>query len=56
MNLRKPGKLLCKKGNTKLGCYRKYTPVSVRKGSFSALGLWDRLPTWPLPSAVAAEA
>ena len=30
--------------------------VSVRKGSFSALGRWDRQPTWPLPSAVAAEA
>ena len=30
--------------------------VSVRKGSFSALGRWDRQPTWPLPVAVAAEA
>jgi hypothetical protein len=26
--------------------------VSVRKGSFSALGRWDRPPIWPLPSAV----
>jgi len=27
--------------------------VSVRKGSFLALGRWDRPPIWPLPSAVA---
>ncbi len=27
--------------------------VSIRKGPFSALGRWDRRPSWPLPSAVA---
>ncbi len=26
MNPGKPGKLLCKKGNSRLECYRKYTP------------------------------